>query len=254
LVALTQTTPAASFRRDVEREVEVLGPEGRGEPVARVVGQLHGLRRRAECAGDEDGAEDLFLHQRCGGGQAGDQRRRVEAALVRHVHGGAVDLALGVGVDHAGDRRVLHRVHHGAHVDAFVERVADAELVHPRLEPGVEILRDAFLHEQPGARAADLPLVEPDGIDEAFDRAVDIGVVEDDVGGFAAQLERQGLARTGGGLTDLRPTAVEPVKAILAMPGCSTMACPVAPSPVTMLTTPLGSPASRQMSAKRGAR
>jgi hypothetical protein len=47
-----------------------------------------------------------------------------------------------------------------------------------------------------------------------------------------------------------RPTAVEPVKAILAMPGCSTIAWPVAPSPVTMLTTPFGSPASRQISAK----
>jgi hypothetical protein len=34
------------------------------------------------------------------------------------------------------------------------------------------------------------------------------------------------------------PTAVEPVKAILSMPGWSTMACPVGPAPVTMLTTP----------------
>jgi hypothetical protein len=67
--------------RDVEREVEVLRPEGRGEAVARVVGQLHRLGRRAEGAGDEDGAEDLLLHQGRGGGKAGDERRRVEAAL-----------------------------------------------------------------------------------------------------------------------------------------------------------------------------
>jgi hypothetical protein len=67
----------------------------------------------------------------------------------------------------------------------------------------VEILRDAFLYKKSRPGAADLPLVEPDGIDEAFDRAVDIGVVEDDVGGLAAQLERQGLAGTGGGFADL---------------------------------------------------
>jgi hypothetical protein len=37
------------------------------------------------------------------------------------------------------------------------------------------------------------------------------------------------------------PTAVEPVKATLSTPGCSTSAAPVAPAPVTMFTTPSGS-------------
>ncbi len=40
----------------------------------------------------------------------------------------------------------------------------------------------------------------------------------------------------------MRPTSVEPVKAILSMPAWSTIAAPVAPSPVTMLTTPSGRP------------
>ena len=39
-----------------------------------------------------------------------------------------------------------------------------------------------------------------------------------------------------------RPTSVDPVKAILATSGCFTSASPVEPSPVTMLTTPGGSP------------
>ena len=41
------------------------------------------------------------------------------------------------------------------------------------------------------------------------------------------------------------PTEVEPVKAILST-GASTRAAPVVPSPVTMLRTPLGRPASRR--------
>ncbi len=49
------------------------------------------------------------------------------------------------------------------------------------------------------------------------------------------------------------PTAVEPVNATLFTSGCATRAAPVRPSPVTMLTTPLGSPAWRQMSAKNRA-
>ena len=51
----------------------------------------------------------------------------------------------------------------------------------------------------------------------------------------------------------MRPTSVDPVKAILSTSGCSTSAAPVRPSPVTMFTTPGGSPASRQISAKSSA-
>ena len=51
----------------------------------------------------------------------------------------------------------------------------------------------------------------------------------------------------------MRPTSVEPVKAILSTSGCSTIAAPVRPSPVTMFTTPGGSSISRQSSAKRSA-
>ena len=50
-----------------------------------------------------------------------------------------------------------------------------------------------------------------------------------------------------------RPTSVEPVKAILSTPACATSAAPVAPSPVTMLTTPGGSPVSTQIAAKASA-
>src|SRR5271170_7254089 len=51
----------------------------------------------------------------------------------------------------------------------------------------------------------------------------------------------------------LRPTSVEPVKAILSTSGCSTMNAPVDPSPVTILTTPGGRPTSAQISAKASA-
>ncbi len=49
------------------------------------------------------------------------------------------------------------------------------------------------------------------------------------------------------------PTSVEPVNAILSMPGCLTSAAPVLPSPVTMLTTPGGSSAWRSTSQKSSA-
>jgi len=50
-----------------------------------------------------------------------------------------------------------------------------------------------------------------------------------------------------------RPTSVEPVKATLSTPSCSTRACPVSPAPVTMLTTPGGRSACWQISANASA-
>ena len=50
-----------------------------------------------------------------------------------------------------------------------------------------------------------------------------------------------------------RPTSVEPVKATLSTPSWATSAAPVSPAPKTMLTTPAGTPASVQSSAKASA-
>ena len=59
-----------------------------------------------------------------------------------------VELPFGIGRHHGADGLVLHRVDQRAHVDAFVQRVADAQLGHACLEAGVDIIRDAFLHKK----------------------------------------------------------------------------------------------------------
>ena len=56
-------------------------------------------------------------------------------------------------------------------------------------EPHDHIIGDVFLHEQTRTGAANMALVEEDPVDYSLDRFVDGGVVEDDVGGFAAELE-----------------------------------------------------------------
>ncbi len=48
-----------------------------------------------------------------------------------------------------------------------------------------------------------------------------------------------------------RPTAVEPVNAILSTSSCSTRAAPVAPSPAITFSTPGGRPASSAISPSR---
>ncbi len=96
----------------------------------------------------------------------------------------------------------MHRRDDRAHVHRFVERRADAELLHARAQLLRQPIGDAFLDEQPRARAADLALVEPDRVHHAFDDAVEVGVLENDERALPAQLERQLLAGSGCGLAD----------------------------------------------------
>jgi hypothetical protein len=100
-------------------------------------------------------------------------------------------------------RLQLHGIDDGADVGGLVERVADAQAPpSARFSFAVRASATRFLHQNARARAADLALVEPDRIDHALDRGIEIGVVEDDEGRLAAQFERQGLARAGGGAAD----------------------------------------------------
>ena len=54
-------------------------------------------------------------------------------------------------------------------------------------------------------------------------------------------------------LTISLPTSVEPVNATLSTSSCAASAAPASPKPVTMLTTPSGSPASCSSSPRRSA-
>src|SRR5471030_399876 len=89
-----------------------------------------------------------------------------------------------------------------ADVDRLVERRAEGQLVHARAQLGEEFFLDRFLHQQTRTGAADLALVEPDRIDQAFDGGVEVRVFEDDERRFAAQFQRQLLAAAGGGDAD----------------------------------------------------
>ena len=126
-----------------------------------------------------------------------------------------------------------------ADVGVLVERVAHPQQLDPAPQPLEQVVGDALLHQQARARAADVALVEEDPVHDPLDRLVEGRVVEHQVGALAPEL--QGQARAGarparGGSPC--PRSVEPVKATLSTPGWAASAAPVAPAPVTTLTTP----------------
>ena len=131
------------------------------------------------------------------------RRRIVKAAR------GQLDLRLPAGrafrdslVDQPLDAVELHPRDDRANVDRLVERRPDAQRAHAIANLCDERLGDALLHQQARAGAADLSLIEPDAVDQAFDRAVEIGVFEDDERRLAAQLEREPLVAGRSGAAD----------------------------------------------------
>ena len=68
--------------------------------------------------------------------------------------------------------------------------------------PSTTLSKMSLLDVQPRARAAALAVIEEDGAGRAGNGGVQIGVVENDVGRFAAQFERDLLQIARGGLHD----------------------------------------------------
>ena len=185
-------------------DIEVLCPDAGGEPVLGVVAEFDGFGGGSEGHGDEDGAENFFLGDGGGGFDVGEEGRGEPEAVGGEVAGG---LEFGgpftdAFFDEGGDGFELGTVDDGSEVDGFVEGASDAEGFHSGADFGVEFVGDGFLDEESGAGAADLALVEPDGVDEAFDGTVEVGVIEDDEGGFSAEFEGELFGRSGGGFAD----------------------------------------------------
>ena len=168
--------------RDIERQVQVVAPDACRQAEPGVVGQRHRLGRGTERHRHQDRTEDLDLRHRGRRLDTGQQRRRIEVPLRRAgprwlpQRRALVDALL----DQVFDLLQLAGRDDRADVDGLVERVADAQLLHPRAQLGQQRLGDVLLDQQARAGAAHLPLVEPDRVHDAFDHAVQVGAVEHD--------------------------------------------------------------------------
>ena len=179
------------LRCQVQRHVDVLAPNARGQPVHGIVRQLRSLGRSAEGHRHQHRPENFFLHHGRRRMHIRQQRRRIEAALFRHcmTRLPALRAFRHACVHHLANRLQLHRRNNRPNVDRFIQRRTHAQRFHARANFGVECFGHALLHQQPRTRAAHLPLVEPDRVDQPFNRRVQIRIVEDHERRFPAQLQ-----------------------------------------------------------------
>src|SRR6266571_5159099 len=189
---------------DGEDPRTLLGPDPGGQPVRRVVRLLHRLGRGAEREYRQDRAEDLLAGDPVRLRDTGENRRyEPESALRQFTRSGpALRTLRGTGFGQLADPGQLRGRVDGAHVGVLVQRVADPQRRHPPLERVEYLVGHRLLDQQPGTRAAHVPLVEEDAVDDALDRLVDRSVVEHDVGGLPAQLQGQPFPGTGDRLRD----------------------------------------------------
>ena len=69
----------------------------------------------------------------------------------------------------------------------------------------MQAISHCLLHQQPRSCAAYLPLIEPNCINQAFYRAVKIGIIKHDEGGFSPQFKSELFAAACGGLANFAP-------------------------------------------------
>ena len=119
-------------------------------------------------------------------------------------------------VDQLANLIELHPGIDRADVGVLVERIADAQRRDAIAQLADHLWENAFLDEQARASATNVALVEINSGDDAFDRLIDRRIFENNVRGFAAELEREPLLRSRTAWVRVFPTEVEPVNAILS--------------------------------------
>src|SRR4051794_29411898 len=188
-------TQALSHPEDAR---SLLGPNSRAQSVRRVVRLLERFLGRAERQHGEHRPEDLLLRDAVALRDVREHRRREPIALLGQSARRLIDLRafLLPARDELPDLLELHRRVDRADVAVLVERIADAQRLEAPLQLVDERLVDRLLHEEARARAAHVALVEVDAVDDSLDGLVERAVVEDDVRGLAAELERQLLPRS----------------------------------------------------------
>ena len=105
-------------------------------------------------------------------------------------------------VDEAGDAVQLLGVDERTHLGVVARRVANDKRAHGRHQVGEQVVVDGRAGDDPGGRGAVLAGVEEAADLDALDDGGQVGVVEDDHGRLAAQLEVDPLERVRGRLGD----------------------------------------------------
>ena len=195
----------AELRRHFARTVEIAGLNIAGKTVRRVIGEANSFFFRLIRQDRKHRAEDFFPRD---GHVVGDIRKHGRLDIIAAVQpfgtaGAASDEGctfLDPLLDEVLDAVVLrfadHRTQHGA----FGERIADLHLFRRGLGDGRSLVMLRARHEHAAGRVAGLARIGEHVHHATGNRLLQVGIVQNDIGGFAAQFLGHALHRIGSGL------------------------------------------------------
>src|SRR5215472_4391048 len=181
---------------DAESLENIARPVSRGEPIGSSVGDANRFGFVGEGNDGSYGAENFFLRdaggivhivENCGFYvvAAGDRGRA--AAAGRELGFLFADLLIRT------DALVLGFADERAHFRVAIERRAEANGLRLGGHRFHEFRIDGLFHQDAAARRTDFALIDEDAEERAVNGRLEIRVGEKDVGGFAAELERDAL-------------------------------------------------------------
>ncbi len=187
------------------RPLDILGPHRTGKPELRTVRERDRLVLVGEGADGNDRAEDLLAnraHRRC---RVGQHRRvdEVSAELVDRAATARDRGAVGPGrLEMPAHRCELLVSRERTHLGGRIHRVADDDPAGPGDQSVDKRVGHVAMDDDPRARHAGLAGRGEHTADDPIGRGVEVGVVENDLRRFAAQLERDAGEVLGGGVRD----------------------------------------------------
>lgn len=184
---------------DTNAGVEILGVNGSGETVGGLVAKLDDLLLGGELGDGADGAEDLLLHNLHVGANVGedgglDEEALVAVTLTTDLDSGTLFLAR---LDVAHDAVVLELADLRTLESFGVKGVTDSVGGSALFESFEELVVNALLDKDASTSTAALTVVEVDAEIDPGDGRLNIGIIEDDVGGLATELKSD-LLEVGG--------------------------------------------------------
>src|SRR5580693_9780040 len=199
-----------------ERSPDALGPHACRKAVPRVVGDLDRLFLVVERDHREDRAEDFLLRNAHLGLDLGEDGRLDEPSFSAFGTRGLTAAEHARGALAFGDFDVVEHLlelwpgRYRPDLSRVEQRVAHARGLAERNEFVDELVVDRTMDQCAGACDASLAGRGENARDNALDGVVDSGVLEHDIGRFAAKLERDRLDGPRGKLVDALSGAVAP--------------------------------------------
>ncbi len=190
--------------RQAHGPADVTGPDAGGEAVVDAVGPGDGLVLVGEALHADDGAEQLLLDDLGVLGGAGHHGGLEEEAVAADLGpaGDHLGALLAGALDDARHALALGAGHHRPEVDALVGGIAHGQAGHRFGEAGHQVVVDAGPRHHPAGGGAVLAGVVVAADLHGFDHGLEVGVVEHQHRGLAAELEVDARQAVGGGLGD----------------------------------------------------